>query len=281
MKNHEGEPILKTHLTVIAVFSGLALNHTASAHDAWIELTPEVQPDQSDATWKAEFYIGHAEDRDPYAADAARVSGFFSVDAAGITDHLKVLAGSREENGVAISFNGSEDQILALSTFRAVSELGADKFNAYVEEEGIVPIEIDRLQTRTTEQPGREIYSRYLKAIPDFGDDSCDISFLSQPIGQLLEIIPVTHPGKGCSDDMTFELRYFGEPVANATLHWNRTDEKTPPVKVLTDKMGHATFNRPEDGMWYVHAAWSRPIEQDRFNADFATTFSSLSMSFD
>ena len=262
---------------------------------AWLSATPpmlmtrgssfqnsrKLQADQSDATsWLAEFYIGHAEDRDPYAADAARVSGFFSVCASGISDHLQAFAAPRESNGVVVSFN-AKTEILALSTFRAVSALGADKFNGYVEEEGIVPIELDRFSTRRTEEPGREIYSRYLKAIPDFGDDRCDISFLSQPIGQLLEIIPVTHPGKGCSDDMTFELRYFGEPVANATLHWNRTDEKTPPVKVLTDKMGHATFNRPENGMWYVHSAWSIPIEQDRFNADFATTFSSLSMSFD
>lgn len=271
---------MKTHLIAATAASCLVFSHSASAHDAWIELTPEQQENNA-AVWKAEFYIGHAEDRDPYAADGARVSGFFSVGASGITEHLKVFSEARKENGVEISFAGTDNQILALSTFRAFSELDAEKFNDYVEKEGIVPIEVNRLQKRTTEQPGREIYSRYMKAIPDFGGESCDMSFLSQPIGQLLEIIPLTHPGKACSGEMTFELHYFGEPVKNATLYWNRTDQPTPSEKTRTDDMGRASFSRPDEGMWYVHAAWSRPVDKSRFDADFATTFSSLSMSFD
>lgn len=259
-----------------AFASTLCLSPIASAHDAWIELEHE-----SGANWTVATYIGHAEDRDRYALDAPRVSSFFSVSADGISNHLSSLMDTQSGADISVKMDATGPEILALSTFRAVSELEPETFNDYVVEEGISPIMSWRAQNGQLNAPGVEVYSRYLKAIAATPEDGCDMSFISKPIGQALEIVPLTHPGAGCSETLDFELHYFGEPVEGATLHLNRTDEPTDPIKMKTDESGQASFDRPEAGVWYVHAAWAMPVDADRFDADFATMFSSLSFTLD
>lgn len=267
---------MKSRYALCALASTLCLLPGALAHDAWIELEHE-----SSASWAAGVYIGHAEDRDRYALDAPRISSFFSVSAEGIRNHLSSVTDAEPGADISLEMDATGAEILALSTFRAVSELEPETFNDYVVEEGISPIMSWRAENGQLNAPGVEVYSRYLKAIATTPEDGCDMSFLSKPIGQALEIVPLTHPGDGCSETLDFELQYFGAPVEGATLHLNRTDELTDPIKMTTDSNGQASFNRPQAGVWYVHAAWAMPVDADRFEADFATMFSSLSFTLD
>ena len=266
-------------LNILAsVMSATFFTVSATAHDAWIELD---QTKAEHSEWEAKFFVGHAEDRNAYALDAARVASFNSVTQSGHTSHIRLMKSFSLGDTAEIALAGEGSGLVTLSTFRAVSELDAEKFNDYVKEDGIRPILIDRAKKGLTEKPGIEVYSRFLKGLAIAPDDGCDLSVIGQPVGQILEIIPITHPGKGCEGDLEFELQYFGEPVAGATLHFNRTDETLEPIKADTNENGRAGFERPDDGIWYVHAAWAIPVSRDRFDADYATSFASVSFSLD
>lgn len=244
----------------------------ASAHDAWIELAPA-----GDAQWDAQFYIGHAEDRNIYALEPARVSAFSSLGRDGVESMLPSISDYSTAKPLSLTLNPEGSHVVMLNTFRAFSELESKKFNEYAAEEGIAPILHWRVEKGEINSSGTEVYSRFLKALAPVAGDGCDMSQLSKPVGQVLEIIPLSHPGAGCSDTLEFELRYFGEPVEGATLHLNRTDETFEPIKMPTDANGRASFTRPDDGKWYVHAAWAMPVNEEDYGADFATSFASVS----
>ncbi|MAK62873.1 MAG: hypothetical protein CMK09_18035 [Ponticaulis sp.] len=270
--------MLLTRFTALTSLS-VALLSSASAHDAWIEVSPASET--ASANWHADLFIGHAEDRDAYALDAPRIASLHSINGEGWTSHLDQMLSHKIGTSLDLKLPGDQAQLLTLNTFRAFSELDAEKFNEYVVEEGISPILDWRVENGETGTPGTEVYSRFLKAIiPDPAGD-CDTSLIGAPVGQVLEIVPVTNPMTGCEGELVFELHYFGEPVEGATLHLNRTDETLEPIKARTDAQGQASFKRPEGGQWYVHAAWAMPVDSARFDADFATSFSSLSFNLD
>lgn len=250
----------------------------ASAHDAWIEVSLENVEAGSKAAM--ETYIGHAEERDHYNPSLSHVSRYYLVNEAGVKDQLGIYSVFEGRDQVPLNPKMLEgDAYLVMSTFRAKSTLEAEKFNGYIEEEGIKPIIDFRAANEETDQPGREVYSRHMKAMLVAPGDDCDISFLSGPVGETLEIVPMVHPGKACGDELVFRLHYMGKPVSGGMLHLNRTDEAMEPIKAMTDDEGVARFERPGAGNWYVHAAWARPVDADTYDAEFATNFASLSFS--
>lgn len=253
---------------------------SAHAHDAWIEVH-QTAAETAETSHEAAFFIGHADDLSHYALTAARVSSLTLHNPGGNHHFLQELADF--SRGDSISFSTSAaPQILSLTTFRAQIELESETFNEYAAEEGITPILQTRVEDGALDTPGTETYSRFLKALvmPD-SVTTCDTEFIRQPIGHILEIIPLTNPEPGCSDVLDFQLLYFGEPLANATLHFNRTDESLDPVKLPTDENGLVSFPRPEAGVWYIHAAWAMPVDSEVYGADFATSFASLSFDLD
>lgn len=243
----------------------------AAAHDAWLEITT------SGEVMTVEAFVGHAEDRAPYDLEAPRIASFVAIGSDGISDHASAFLAREPQEKLVLAPRSADTALLALTTFRATSTLEAEKFNAYLVEEGIAPILHWRAEHGEINEDGREVYSRFLKALVPDPSISCDADVLGQPLGQILEIIPLNHPGSDCSGDLGFELRYFGEPVEGATLHFNRTDELQTPIKARTGPDGRAVFDRPTEGIWYVHAAWSMPVDDQRFGADFATSFASFS----
>lgn len=261
-----------TGLTLLAV---LACG-PAQAHDAWIELSPPG------AKGQLQTFIGHAEDSAHYNPRLAHIARLYSVSAAGIDDHLALYEANIGQDVIPLEVgDNAQDALVVLSTFRARSELDAEKFNDYVAEEGIAPIANYRELQGQTNLRGREVYSRHMKAIRLGTSSGCEMGFLSEPAGETLEILPMSHPRADCGSELSFELRYFGKPVSGAVLHLNQTDMAREPVKLMTDENGRAVFERPEAGHWYVHAAWSRPVEPETYDAEFATNFASLSFHLD
>ena len=103
------------------------------AHDAWIELQSPANPAAMEK--QIEFFIGHAEDRTHYAADAARISTFFAQSDDGIDNLLPLMKDYTGKAPIALSHSPDQASVIILNTFRARSELEAEAFNNYVIEE--------------------------------------------------------------------------------------------------------------------------------------------------
>lgn len=267
---------MRTRLMKCAVagLACIAVADGALAHDAWIETNRTETGEISLA-----FRIGHAGESEPWTARPDRVSGFVSHGQSGITDLQARLGRADQTAPLLIPFAPDATHVVTVNSFRAFIELEAEKFNAYVEEEGITPIAVARAASGSFNLPGTELYSRHLKAIVPALSGECLPQRVSQPTGQRLEILPVDGTiGANGEPMLTVEVRYLGVPAEGVTLHVNDIVAGEATATPLTGPDGRAEITLPDTNAWYVHAAWSEPLAMPERGADYVTAFASLSI---
>ena len=257
-----------------ALLTSLALSLPAQAHDFWIH--PESFEISAPEKLDVALRIGHTEDQSDWPANPARIINFFSLSRNGITDQQNAITETTDSKTYPIKLSGEGTHVLVIQSNHAVSKLPADKFNAYVDEEGIFPIKLDRIRRSASSEEGREKYSRRGKSIVQVGELHPDDYFVTRPLGLTLEITPMQHPAKLEDDDpVKVQVRYRGAPISNAMIHVVSLDGQDAPDPLKTDKNGYASA-KLQSGEWMFHTIWSSPLPEGG-DVDYDTTFSSLS----
>lgn len=269
--------ILKTIKSALFAGAAISLSEVSLAHDFW--LAPENYQSETAKIVDVSVMIGHPEDRLSWPLSPHRIVALRSIGPDGIQDHQASMADYAKTKALPIGFEASGLHILTIETTSSISVLEAEKFNAYVEEEGLTPIKIDRVMKRATDEPGRETYSRRGKALIQIGDiGAADPDYLLKPIGLTLEIVPLQNPAR-LKEGETFSARvyYRGVPISGATIGLIDldTDDGILASK-KTNASGLVEFPRPKAGSWMLHAVWSDTLKDDK-TADYDTIFSSLS----
>ena len=263
-----------------ALASTLAMSCAASAHDFW--LSPDTYSVAPDTTVNVSVLIGHPDEKTHWPLTPHRVIALRSIGANTLTDHQDAIADYAPNKALPIHLVSPGSHMLSIETTHAFSELEAERFNAYVEEEGLRSVAIDRARKGTQDTPGREIYSRRGKVIIDVGDVSAsDTAALTQPLGLTLEIVPLAHPGTLSDDqELSANVFYRGRQLNGATVNLVKLDGDSGRVASgITDAQGRIAFAHPGKGQWMLHTVWSDPLETEE--ADFDTVFSSLSFEMD
>lgn len=265
---------------LISIVLGLGFAVPAAAHDFWLQ--PKTFRMDQPGPLGVQALIGHSDDVSSWPTQAARIIAFNSVGPDGVTDQQANLGDDPEGGALRPALAVPGLHIVALTSIHSVSDLPADDFNSYVEEEGVRPILEDRMARGTMEQNGREIYSRRGKAIILVGDlDAASDEHITRPIGMTLEIIPLSNPMRASADDgFDFEVRYRGLPVDGALVHMqslSKADATIEPIR--TDANGRASFSPGIGGAWMLHTVWASRIFHDP-RGDYDTIFSSLTFSF-
>lgn len=266
-------------ILIVTLFSQL-FTLSSWAHDFWLEPGDFVveKTGRIEVTAK----VGHGDEFGEWPADPARVIALRLVSDSGITDLQSELVDRRSHGRFAIMVPEPGVHVLTLESTGAVSELAAEAFNAYVAEEGLTTIADHRASEGLTQADGREVYSRRAKAIIVSGPldgAACDTKVLS-PIGMTLEIIPLVlpaclEPGAG----LPVEVRYRGQPLAGATLHFVKLGEEGGDIgQWVTGEQGRVSLPYPGPGNWMLQSVWSSPLTGDP-RGDYDTVFSSLSFS--
>lgn len=273
---------------LLSVFLGFCLIPTAKAHDFW--LGPSAFQMEAPGQTSVSIMIGHPEDKMRWPLNPHRVVSLRSVGPEGINDHQRNIKARTSEGDLILSFETTGMHLLAIETTSAESVLGADKFNAYLDEEGLTPIKKRRFQTGTMDEAGREIYSRRGKALINVGTHTQHThsdghshypDYVTRPLGMTLEIVPNENP-YSLEENAPFQttLYYRGEPTEGVTIGLIRLDNNEGLVdSKKTNKNGQVTFPRPKEGNWMLHTVWSDPLENNA-KAEFDTIFSSLSFGF-
>lgn len=272
----------------ITVLLGLVIAAPAAAHDFWLQ--PEAFRMAEPGPLLVQARVGHSDELSIWHTPPARIIAFHSVGPAGVTDQQSRLYGDPTTGLLAPVLPRPGLHVLSLTSIHAQSDLPADRFNAYVEEEGVRPILADRVMRGAMERNGREIYSRRAKSLILVGGlEGAADDHVTRPIGLTLEIIPLTNPMRSAADAaFEFEVRYRGLPLAGALVHVQRLSEHPASMAPMrTDADGRATFDPgdpgdPGDadsgGGWMLHTVWSSPISGDP-RGDYDTIFSSLTFS--
>lgn len=249
----------------------------ADAHDKWLE----VQPFIASAPTITKLYLltGDAL-RQPELLPLRqknRMSRFQLVTTTAKRDLMPML--QEDVQPIASLPAGTLPQgtsIVQLDTAPIDILLTAEKFQAYLFEEQLIDILMERANRREEDVPGRERYSRSIKAIVQLGKRMDELA--SKPIGQDLEIVPVVNPySLAVGSKLTVQVLLRGQPLAKrAVTIANRYHSNIVTKSIRTDDRGQVALTLERSGEWLlslVHMERSREPGADWRSYWSALTF--------
>ena len=258
-----GGPWIGRLAAVLSMCAGglVGLVGTARAHDRWIEV--EESPSGSGGP-AAKVYVltgealREAEQRpERRRARIARFELRSEPGAGKAGPRVQDLRGAFREDQQPIAVLEALPPgcgVLVLDTTPAQIELPADRFAAYLLEERLIDVLALRVQLGQEDAPGRERYSRSMKAlVRGAGGGRCDgeaAALLSAPAGQELEIVPLGSPyARAASGALSVRVLFRGQPLPGRAISAaHRHDGRTTETFQRTDARGEARFTLAAGG---------------------------------
>jgi len=272
----------KCFLIALAALATNAIGMQAGkAHDFWVQ--PGDYWVAPGAQTSVTILVGHGPYRQRSLIPVRRIMRFEAVGPRGTRKDLRPslqLRGLRDDGRVAFREHGT--YLLVLQTdARAYSLLPAIRFNDYLRAEGLTPALSFRERTHRTNADGSEAYSRQAKTIMQVGAEPGPPSRATRPLGLPLEIVPDVDPyAEPCPKKLPVHVLYRGRPLSGALVKLTNLEHDANPIEThVTDEKGRAVFDAPQRGDWLLNVIWTE-IAPASSDADFQTTFSSLSFGF-
>lgn len=242
------------------------------AHDFWIEPTtfhPEVG-----SMVGLSLRVGQGFRGDPVPLMPDRIVKFVTVSAAGAETTAAGIPGRDPAGRARVTEPG-----FVISGYRSSPsnlELPADKFEAYLKDEGLEKVIAIRARRGDSEKPSKEIYSRCAKALLDAG--GAGTAGFDRVLGLRLELIPEASPKKlppNAGGSIPVRLLYEGKPLAEALVVAMNRDEPGKRLSARTDKAGRVVLALPRGGVWLVKAVHMVPAPAES-GADWESLWASL-----
>lgn len=261
---------------IVAALALVALARTALAHDFLLRPATFVVA-EGDPVGIA-FLIGHGRDRQRWQTDPRRILRFEGRSETGAVDYLGAVGGHPTEADHMVSLSGAGTHVLLFQSASSRSDLPADRFEAYLREEGLTPAQEARRGEGAAATPGRETYSRRAKSLLQVGPRARrDARHVVQPHGQTLEIVTEANPyAIAPGQPLPVRIFYQGRPLPGALVKlWDLNGNAAPTAMARTDRAGRTVFARPAAGEWQLGVVWTRPLPTGNW-AQFETVFASL-----
>ena len=226
--------------------SALMLPTLAAAHEFWLWPSPFSFP--AGGTTTLGMYVGEHFDGEQIAVSPSHAAGL-RAHAAGARGGQ--VAAQPAPPSLKMTFTQPGTHIVAFDSAPSLLTLSADKFHAYLHEEGLDAIIGQREREGSAEKPGRERYRRHTKALLKVGH--ADSAF-GQRTGQRLEILPLADP-LSASPGMTigFRVLFDDKPLPGMLVKaWHRKGAQTLVIRARSDADGQARFTLPYAGPWMV-----------------------------
>lgn len=239
-----------------------------SAHDLWIEPPASVG---IDTVVPIEVRIGHAGSGEVVARENARIERLRAhapSDPTGV--EIPGLDGSSPFGVLRPKLPGSWIAIYESEPF--VHRLGAERFRAYLEEEGLDEVLDARKKSGSENRPGIELVSRSVKTLFSVGDATLEDRRIGLPVEIVAESIPVDFSARSNDLDSTYlvlRVEVEGRPRADVLVDLQNLDGNAAPVASRTDADGRVRFS-VGPGAWLAAAVVSRPFVDDEDGADRA-----------
>jgi hypothetical protein len=226
-----------------------------AAHDFWIEPGSFESGVGTEVTLR--LRVGQALTGDPLPRLGAQILEFYA------------LAGERR---VEISGQDGDEpagrwrpEKPGLHTVVYISrgsyvELQAEKFSAYLIEEGLDTALAERRRRDEDEVPARERFARHAKALIAVGEAAGE----DRALGLELELVAERNPyALTPGSTLPVRLLYHGRPLANAQVVARSQARREEPEIVRTDRQGRAVLHLDTAGAWLVKAVHMVRAEDD------------------
>jgi uncharacterized GH25 family protein len=265
--------------TAVLLLIGLGLARDGSAHEFWVQPSQFRIATQTALSLTLQVGDGPMRQRSPIPPH--RITRFDAIGPSGDPIDVRGSLMTASRRDVMLDVPGT--YVLTFETDnRAYSRQSAERFNAYLEAEGLTPALEHRTRTHQMHADGFERYSRAAKSIVLIGTPSAQSQgHVMMPLGLPLEIVPAVNPySEPRPTRLPVCILYEGHVLPGALVKLINLEKDIAPVDVQwTDRTGMATFGMPASGSWLVSVAWTKRLVNAP-DADFETIFASFTFGF-
>ncbi len=227
--------------------AALASAAPAGAHDYWLQ--PDVLETARGRVVRVSLLVGEgfvADERKPF--DPRRTTRLLHVTAAGASE---LRAADQPTLPIEVVAPGGHLVVLDRGPARVAIDPAA--FEAYLREEGLDDALRERVERGEHALPGRERYTRHLKALIQIGARRDDA--FRAIAGQELEIVPQSDPGAVApGGKVPLAIRFRGRPLAGALVMASfRDGDGVREARYVSDAEGIASVSIDRRGAWLLH----------------------------
>ncbi|MGB3711288.1 MAG: DUF4198 domain-containing protein [Erythrobacter sp.] len=269
--------------TAIAALA-LVVPAAAGAHSFWLQ--PEDHTPTLREEVRVDFKVGDLNDGGDGVSDWGlyweRIGAFQLHEPNRVYDQQNAVRTTDEgEAGSAtIALIEPGTHVLAFASNPSFSDLEAERFDAYVEHEGLAAISAHRAKRTQQGLNGTELYARRAKALFQVGDILSE--HVTQPVGQTLEIVPLVNPfeqvvAEAGPAPLPLKVFWRGQPLANATVFAAPLNQAGDAARFVTGSDGVATIPQWSGEPTLFSVVWGVPAPSDS-RADYLTIFASLTV---
>src|SRR5262245_36486915 len=252
-------------LLVAMVLGGASLG----AHDMWIH--PTTFSPASGQIVGVRLRVGQDLVGDPVPRDPALIDQFV-VDEPGGRKPLVGRDGADPAGLLRVAVPGL--LVVGYRSNPSPVELTPEKFNQYLEEEGLDTVAALRARRNESGAKAREIFSRCAKSLILSGPAKAGQG--DRPLGFTLELVAEKNPyALRPGQDLPVRLTYENHPLAGALVVAINRRNPSEKLSARTGSDGRVRFKLPADGMWLVKAVHMIPAPAGA-NADWASYWASL-----
>ena len=248
---------------------------SAAAHEYWFE--PDSFFLGVKQSTQLHLFVGEALKSDEERVyQAAKTTTFDLFSPKGKFD-MRSMADDDTSPILKFSADFAGSYLFAMERNWSYITLDAEKFEAYLHDEGMDYIIAERKRLGESKKDGRERYSRFIKTIIQVGDRQTSSALIRTDAK--LEIVPLNNPyAKKVGDKFKFQVWFDRRPQANAVVFAdNRDGDKITTQKVTTDKDGKASVKLNGKGIWLIRLVQMRRCEQKCGESDWESFWGALS----
>ncbi len=171
-----------------------------------------------------------------------------------------------EQGDPVVEFPASGTYTIGWESEPLFVQIEPDIFKKYISLEGFSDVAELRKKSNQENQPGREIYTRYIKTFIQVGPTITED--YSRPFGYKIEILPQQNPcGLRVNSDLDVIVLFDGKPLADRKIMATYDSYSTLPEDYAqvtrTDKNGVAKFQITHKGRWLIRTTRILPLENN------------------
>ncbi|HTH54888.1 MAG TPA: DUF4198 domain-containing protein [Cyclobacteriaceae bacterium] len=256
---------------LLIVFTGLLAWVVAQSHEFWLQ--PKKFKYKVGEEMKIDFLVGENFEGEPWDLKKNKIEKLELHHLAKVTD-LRTQVKREEKDKLKVKFLEAGTYLLSMQSDNAFIELDAQKFNDYLQEDGLDEILDIRTKTKTMDKPSKEFYSRYVKVFVQVGDKADDT--FKKKTNLRLEIIPQQNPCQLKSGDyLTCILLFDGKPMPHQMVKiWNKIGNNSVLQNAFTENDGTVKFPISSKGPWMLSTVKMKASEKP--GADWQSFWGSL-----
>lgn len=242
------------------------------AHEFWFApIAPPMTPGDS-VTLRlevGEFFTGKAAGFSRMTTHTLRHHS-----AAGSENLRPLLQEHAFEAEVALTLNVPGTHLFVYDSAPEQITLDASKFEAYLHDEGLDFVKVQRQQTGAALLAGRERFRRHIKTLVDSGaaPDMAQASDMTHATvtEQRLEIMPLVNPLKlAPGNTLPLQIIFDDRPLVGALVKaWHKHNEQLLVIRAKTTSAGLIEFNLPYAGEWMISVVHMVSVSAAESEAD-------------